>query len=108
LSSDQLDERLRALGHPVRRELFAACLREARPAGELVELVDLAPASVSEHLKVLRKSGLLVLERDGRFRRYRADPEVARAVASALAELADAAAATSARALRRRSDRSRR
>jgi ArsR family transcriptional regulator, repressor of sdpIR and other operons len=65
-----LDERLRALAHPVRRQLVAACLREPRPAGELVELTALAPASVSEHLKVLRKTGLLVLEARGRFRLY--------------------------------------
>lgn len=88
MSTDQLDERLRALGHPVRRRLFAACLGSARPAGELVELVELAPASVSEHLKVLRKSGLLMLEREGRYRRYRADPEAARAVVGALVALA--------------------
>jgi DNA-binding transcriptional ArsR family regulator len=65
-----LDERLRALAHPVRRRLVAACLAEPQPAGRLVELTGLAPASVSEHLKVLRKTGLLVLERRGRFRLY--------------------------------------
>ena len=88
MNEKALDERLRALSHPARRALFEACLEEARPAGELVELIDLAPASVSEHLKVLRKSGLLVLERDGRFRRYRSDPEATRAVAAALTGLA--------------------
>jgi DNA-binding transcriptional ArsR family regulator len=41
------------------------------------------------NLKVLRKTGLLVLERDGRFRRYRADPEAVRATAQALARLVD-------------------
>ena len=83
-----LDERLRALAHPVRRRLVAACLEAPRTAGGLVAGSGLAPASVSEHLKVLRKTGLLVLERDGRFRRYRADPEAVRATASALARLA--------------------
>jgi DNA-binding transcriptional ArsR family regulator len=70
-----LDERLRALAHPVRRQLVAACLAAPRPAGELVELTQLAPASVSEHLKVLRKSGLLVLEVRGRFWLYSTDPK---------------------------------
>jgi DNA-binding transcriptional ArsR family regulator len=69
-----LDERLRALAHPVRRQLVAACLAAPRPAGELVELTELAPASVSEHLKVLRKTGLLVLEARGRFRLYATNP----------------------------------
>lgn len=76
-----LDERLRALAHPVRRQLVAACLSEPQPAGRLVELTALAPASVSEHLKVLRKTGLLVLEARGRFRLYATDATVVRRTA---------------------------
>jgi DNA-binding transcriptional ArsR family regulator len=89
-----LDERLRALAHPVRRRLVVECLDAPRTAGYLVARAALAPASVSEHLKVLRKTGLLVLDRDGRFRRYRTDPEVVCATSHALAALiaADAAA----------------
>lgn len=75
---------LRALAHPVRRQLVRACLDGPRAAGELVELAGLAAASVSEHLKVLRKSGVLVLERRGRFRLYLADPDV---VGAAVGEL---------------------
>jgi DNA-binding transcriptional ArsR family regulator len=47
----------------------------------------LAAASVSEHLKVLRKTGLVVLERQGRFRLYRTDPSCVRAVASGIDQL---------------------
>jgi DNA-binding transcriptional ArsR family regulator len=79
-----LDERLRALAHPVRRDLFAACLASPQPAGALVERTGLAAASVSEHLKVLRKTGLLVLETRGRFRLYSADPEIVRETVEAL------------------------
>jgi DNA-binding transcriptional ArsR family regulator len=79
-----LDERLRALAHPVRRQLLAACISEPQPAGAHVERVGLAPASVSEHLKVLRKTGLLVLDARGRFRLYSADPVVARETIAAL------------------------
>ena len=81
-----LDERLRALAHPVRRQLVGACLAEPQPAGRLVELTALAPASVSEHLKVLRKTGLLVLEARGRFRLYTTDEAVVRATAAAVLE----------------------
>jgi DNA-binding transcriptional ArsR family regulator len=84
------DEVLRALAHPVRRELVRACLHGARPAGELVELAGLAPARVSAHLKVLRKSGVLVLERRGRYRLYSADREVIAAAARELAALSSA------------------
>lgn len=55
-----------------------------------MELVDLAPASVSEHLKVMRTAGLLVLERRGRFRYYRADSSAVAFVAEGLAALAEA------------------
>jgi DNA-binding transcriptional ArsR family regulator len=63
------------------------CLERERAAGELVGAVNLAAASVSEHLKVLRKTGLLVLEARGRFRLYRADPAVVREVARAVGAL---------------------
>jgi DNA-binding transcriptional ArsR family regulator len=79
-----LDERLRALAHPVRRQLVAACLADPQPAGRLVELTGLAPASVSEHLKVLRKTGLLVLEARGRFRLYSTDATLVEATAEGL------------------------
>jgi DNA-binding transcriptional ArsR family regulator len=82
-----LDERLRALAHPVRRRLVAACLAAPRPAGELVALTQLAPASVSEHLKVLRKSGLLVLEVRGRHWLYSTDEGVVQETASELRSL---------------------
>jgi DNA-binding transcriptional ArsR family regulator len=82
-----LDERLRALAHPVRRQLVAACREAPQPAGALVELTGLAPASVSEHLKVLRKCGLLVLEVRGRSWIYSTDPRALRETAERVAEL---------------------
>jgi DNA-binding transcriptional ArsR family regulator len=64
---------MRALAHPERRRILRACLNKACAAGDLAEPSALALASVSEHLRVLRTTGLIVLERDGRFRRYRTD-----------------------------------
>jgi DNA-binding transcriptional ArsR family regulator len=74
----------------VRRQLVAACLAAPQPAGRLVALTGLAPASVSEHLKVLRKTGILVLEARGRFRLYATDPSVVEETASALLAVTDA------------------
>ena len=68
-----LDEVLRALSHPDRRRFVIACLDEAKAAGELAALSELSLATVSEHLKVLRKSGLLILDKQGRFWLYRTD-----------------------------------
>ena len=55
---------------------MTVCVDEARAAGELAELSSLSIATVSEHLKVLRKSGLLVLDKRGRNWFYRTDLSV--------------------------------
>jgi DNA-binding transcriptional ArsR family regulator len=78
---------LRALAHEQRRQFVRACLPQERAAGELAEVSHLALASVSEHLKVLRKCGLLLLEVRGRFWMYRTDPKVLRAATAALVQL---------------------
>ncbi len=74
MTEAELDEALRALAHAERRLFVRACLDREYAAGELAELSSLAIASVSEHLKVLRKTGLLALEVRGRFWMYRTDP----------------------------------
>jgi len=48
---------------------------------------DLALATVSEHLKVLRKTGLLPLEKRGRFWFYKTDRAALAAVSAAVAAL---------------------
>jgi hypothetical protein len=49
-----LDQVLRALSHPDRRLFLRACRDASCAAGELADLSNLAVATVSEHLKVLR------------------------------------------------------
>lgn len=87
LDSPALDEALRALSHPDRRLFVTACQGEPRAAGDLAALSALSLATVSEHLKVLRKSGLLILSKQGRFWFYRTDIDTLRTVASAVARL---------------------
>jgi DNA-binding transcriptional ArsR family regulator len=48
-------------------------MAQPQAAGDLAKLSQLALASVSEHLKVLRKTGLLRLEKRGRFWFYQTD-----------------------------------
>lgn len=78
---------LRALAHPDRRAFVVACTERPKAAGELAELSSLSLATVSEHLKVLRTAGLLVLDKQGRYWIYRTDPKVLRAAIAALEEL---------------------
>jgi DNA-binding transcriptional ArsR family regulator len=80
LGEAEVDELLRGLAHPARRGILSLCWTEPVPAGTLSDALGLAPASTSEHLKVLRKTGLVVLTKDGTFRRYQTDRELVRAV----------------------------
>jgi len=82
-----LDHALRALSHPDRRAFIVACRDGPKAAGELAELSSLSLATVSEHLKVLRTAGLLVLDKQGRNWFYRTDTELLEAVIAALGEL---------------------
>ncbi|MEM8904666.1 MAG: metalloregulator ArsR/SmtB family transcription factor [Actinomycetota bacterium] len=70
---DDLDELVRAVSNSTRRRILRLCVDRHIPAGSIASEIDLAPASVSEHLKVLRKTGLVELERTGTSWRYRTD-----------------------------------
>lgn len=87
VDDDEFDELLRALAHPARRAIVTRCLGTWMSAGRLTEELDLAPATVSEHLKVLRKTGLVELQADGKWRRYRTCPARVEAVTIALRTL---------------------
>lgn len=82
-----LDQVLRALSHPDRRQFVLACRDNPRAAGELADLSALSIATVSEHLKVLRTSGLLLLDKQGRNWFYRTDPAVLSATLKHLRKL---------------------
>jgi ArsR family transcriptional regulator len=73
--NQQLADRLKALGHPARLEIlhvFAA--RGTCVCGEVVEVMPLAQATVSQHLKVLKDAGLIRGRIDGKNSCYCLDP----------------------------------
>ncbi len=64
---DPLDRTFHALGDPSRRRILTAVSRRGRcGAGELVELFDFAQPTISKHLRVLEKAGLLTRSVVGR------------------------------------------
>lgn len=65
LDDAELDELTRALSNATRRTILRLCHPDQKSAGAIAAEIDLALPSVSEHLKVLRKTGLVDLERDG-------------------------------------------
>ncbi|HEY8543511.1 MAG TPA: metalloregulator ArsR/SmtB family transcription factor [Acidimicrobiales bacterium] len=64
-----------ALANPVRRRLLELLAEAPRNAGALAEEFDLSRPSVSEHLQVLRRAGLVREEVRGRERRYQLSAE---------------------------------
>jgi DNA-binding transcriptional ArsR family regulator len=86
-----LIETLKALAHPVRWRILAAlATAEERNVGEIEQVTRIGQPALSQQLGVLRKSGLVVIRKDGKRVFYAlAGAEVAR-VAEALRALAPA------------------
>ena len=61
----------RALAAPARLELLELLAQTERSVEVLAELAGLSVANTSQHLRVLRRSGLVTSRRDGQFVRYR-------------------------------------
>jgi ArsR family transcriptional regulator len=76
MQTDDVLSALTALSHPSRLAAFRA-LVQAGPSGlavgEVRERLELAPATLSAHLNVLRAAGLVSDAREGRVIRMRAD-----------------------------------
>jgi ArsR family transcriptional regulator, arsenate/arsenite/antimonite-responsive transcriptional repressor len=62
-----LDRTFRALADPTRRRILHLLKDGDLAAGDLAAHFDMAFASVSHHLQVLRDSGLVQSRRDGQF-----------------------------------------
>jgi DNA-binding transcriptional ArsR family regulator len=69
------DEALRALAEPRRRAILRLVAHDELAAGEIAAAFDVTRTAVSQHLTVLRHTGLLIERRDGTRRLYRARPE---------------------------------
>jgi DNA-binding transcriptional ArsR family regulator len=81
---------LAALTDPTRRAVVAMLAHGPRRAGELAAALAMAPPSLSRHLRVLRKSGVIAddePEEDARVRLYRLRPESLAPLQDWLAEL---------------------
>jgi ArsR family transcriptional regulator, arsenate/arsenite/antimonite-responsive transcriptional repressor len=70
-----LADRLKALGHPARLEiLHVLAARGTCVCGEIVAVIPLAQATVSQHLKVLKEAGLIRGRIEGKNSCYCLDP----------------------------------
>lgn len=75
MNEDKVVTALAALAHPIRLKIFRGLVvagESGMTPGALGELLEIAPATLSFHLKELNHSGLTTQERDGRSLIYRA------------------------------------
>lgn len=62
-----LQETLKALSDPTRREILQLLRSESKSAGEISEKFDITAAAISRHLSVLKDADLIRDQRDGKF-----------------------------------------
>lgn len=70
---------LHAISDPTRRRILqalreesAASVKQGSPcAGDIEERVKLSQPTISHHMRILQKAGLVEVKKEGHFRRYR-------------------------------------
>jgi DNA-binding transcriptional ArsR family regulator len=73
-----LDQTLAALADPVRRRAIELLHEKARRASDLARELRVSPSRMSQHLRILRRSGVIEddgLEEDARVKLYRLKPQ---------------------------------
>jgi len=67
-----------AVAEPRRRQILDCLAGQERSVGDIVARLHLEQPSVSKHLRVLHKVGLVRVRRNGRHMFYRANPDALR------------------------------
>lgn len=65
-----LNETMKALSDPTRREILNLLKKESMPAGDIASHFDMTGATVSHHLAQLKKAGLVTERREKNFIYY--------------------------------------
>jgi len=78
VATDRHAEAFKALAHLTRLKVFFFLASEARevPAGEIAETLDIPGPTLSRHLDLLRRAGLITSRREERFIYYSVTPEM--------------------------------
>jgi len=70
----RVERALNALGDPTRRAVFKRLRKGNRSVREIADGMRVSRPAVSQHLKVLKSAGLIVVRVDGSRRLYGIDP----------------------------------
>ena len=71
-----LQNTLKALSDPIRREILNRLKSGRMSAGDIVECFDVTGASISRHLSVLKEADLIRDKREGKFIYYELNASV--------------------------------
>ncbi|HUK87233.1 MAG TPA: metalloregulator ArsR/SmtB family transcription factor [Terriglobales bacterium] len=82
-------EVFQAIADPTRRALLDLLLESERPVKSLVERFHISQPAISQHLRILRRAGLVSERRVGRQRFYRLEGQMLGQVADWLAHYED-------------------
>lgn len=82
-----LQDTLRALADPIRREILSLLKGGRMPAGEICEHFSVTAAAVSRHLSVLKEADLIRDQREGKFIYYELNTSVLEEIMLWLTEL---------------------
>lgn len=71
-----LQNTIKALSDPIRREILAMLKAGELPAGEIASAFPVSGAAISKHLSVLKEADLIRDKRDGKFIYYELNTSV--------------------------------
>lgn len=71
-----LQNTMKALADPTRREILQLLKKGEKPAGEIAERFEMSMAAVSKHLTILKNAELIRDRRDGKFIYYELNASV--------------------------------
>ena len=80
-------ETFKALSDPVRREILTLLRNKKMSAGEIVDCFDMAGATISYHLKLLKQADLIYEEKEKNFIYYSLNTSVVEDIVSWLIDL---------------------
>ena len=81
MNSEKAGEMLKALGHPTRLEIVAGLMKDECSVGEIQKKLGVPQSTISQHLRVLRNSGIITARKEGAKRCYKVVDSRARKIA---------------------------
>ena len=80
MDTELASEILKALGHPSRLEIVLGLMKDECSVGEIQKRLRLPQSTISQHLRILRNSGIIAARKDGARRCYKVVDDRARKI----------------------------